>query len=125
MSADPDAPIAGQLRQRPGDQPLPTGATTEPGAHDRIIELMQQRRALGLARYGSTLQPHNGRNTAQDLVDELADGIVYAQTLGTELADLEEALRRVVMDWVPDCQAPDCACSAHAARALLAQRGAL
>lgn len=97
---EPNPEAAAGLRQRPGDQPLPvTADPAAPGAHDAIIALMQQRKALGLARYGSTLQPHTGRDTARDLIDELADGIVYAQTLATELRDLEDALLALVTVW--------------------------
>lgn len=115
------APGPGGLRHRPGDQAPPTGATTDPGAHDAIIALMQQRKALGLARYGSTLQPHNGRDTGRDLIEELADGIVYARTLQVELSDLEEAL----VDLVRAVALGETRDAWSRAKELLARRGAL
>ena len=58
---------------RPGDQPLPT-PTGGPSMHDlviadlrpeideRLITFLRQRKELGLQRYGSALQAHNGRD---------------------------------------------------------------
>ena len=88
------------LRQREGDQPLPI-PNDRPSAHDQLIAQLVARRELGLRRYGSLLQPHNGRDTGRDLVEELLDGAVYAQTLATELADLrafEQQVRAILGD---------------------------
>jgi hypothetical protein len=64
------------LRQRPGDQPLPT-----PNQHPAIADLVQAdlegRRQLGVQRYGTPLQPHNGRDALRDLYEELLDGVCY------------------------------------------------
>ena len=94
---------------RPGDQPLPT-AGTGPGMHDLVIaalrehggatlepvvELLTQRRDIGLERYGRPLQAWNGRDALRDLAEELADAIVYARQAGSEgypLAELEVSL---------------------------------
>ena len=91
--------------QRP---PVPTGG---PSMHDVVIEeltagdhvvgttgltttrrqalcrTLEQRKQLGLERYGTILQAHNGRDQLQDSVDELADGIVYTRALITEYED--------------------------------------
>lgn len=108
-----------ELRLRPGDQPLPvTDDPAAPGAHDAVIALLSARKQVGLSRYGTTLQPHNGRRTARDLVEELADGIVYAQTLEAEVNDLEELLTR----WVREYPGPAPALW-DASRELLARRG--
>lgn len=115
------------LRQRTGDQPLPV-PNGRPSAHDRLLELVAQRRQIGLDRYGSLLQPHNGRDTGRDLVEELADGAVYALTLADEAADLQEALLRLVRLWDTEPGEEKLAAMRVAfgsARALLAQRGAL
>jgi hypothetical protein len=79
------------LRQRPGDQPLPV-QTSGPGMHDLVItdmindpalrqvaEALEDRRRVGLERYGSLLQAHNGRDVLRDLAEELLDAIVYAR----------------------------------------------
>jgi hypothetical protein len=82
--------------RRPGDQPLPVPGQgrsmhdlvvedllARPGMED-IVELFRQRRALGLERYGSLLQAFNGRDAQQDLLEELADAVVYARQIREE-----------------------------------------
>lgn len=86
-----------QLRQRPGDQQLPT-PNDGPSMHDlvvadlrawtlpeevrtRAVELLEARKQLGLTRYGSLLQAHNGRDARRDLVEEIVDALVYARQL--------------------------------------------
>lgn len=83
-------PSAVLLRQRPGDQPLPT-----PNDHTDIMALVSGdvlgRRDLGISRYGTTLQPLNGRDSLQDAYDESLDKSVYLRTLMAErdaLSDL-------------------------------------
>lgn len=64
------------LRQRDGDQPLPT-----PNHHPAIVDLvtadLESRRQLGIARYGTALQPYNGRDALRDAYEELLDGACY------------------------------------------------
>lgn len=57
-------------------QPEPT-STDEPSAHDLVIVDMAARKEFGLAKYGSLLQPGNGRDNLQDLYEELLDACVY------------------------------------------------
>ncbi len=93
-------------RLRPGDQPLPT-PNGHPSIHDQVIhdllrtghpglagvaDALAARRALGLTRYGSLLQPFNGRDCLRDLLDELLDAIVYARQVVLEggVADVNE-----------------------------------
>ena len=40
-------------------------------------EVMTKRKEFGLAKYGTILQPHNGRNHLADALDEFADALVY------------------------------------------------
>jgi hypothetical protein len=83
---------------RSGDQPLPI-PNDGPGMHDLVIADLQpwnssahlrlaaeleKRRDLGMARYGSLLQAHNGRDALRDLLDECLDGIVYARQAAIE-----------------------------------------
>ena len=58
------------------DQPLPT-PNHGPSMHDLVMEDIKARKALGLRRYGSLLQPHNGRSALQDAYDEVLDLAVY------------------------------------------------
>lgn len=40
-------------------------------------EVMTKRKEFGLAKYGTILQPANGRSNLRDLLDELGDALVY------------------------------------------------
>jgi len=89
---------------RPGDQPLPV-PNDGPSMHDLVIAdldrwpeedpairdairgLLADRKRIGLERYGSLLQAHNGRNARRDLLEELADAAVYGRQLQAELGD--------------------------------------
>lgn len=42
-----------------------------------IIDEMEQRRTLGIERYGRPLTPFNGRSGLQDLKEELLDALAY------------------------------------------------
>lgn len=77
QEAEEEAATVEPLRQREGDQRLPE-PNGWPGAHSVAIRFMQARQDLGLRRYGSALQPFSGRDGLKDLIDELADGLVYA-----------------------------------------------
>jgi len=50
-------------------------------AHDLVAADLAERKAFGLAKYGQTLQAHNGRDTLQDLYEELLDATCYMRTL--------------------------------------------
>lgn len=88
------------LRQRPGDQPLPA-AGRGPLSHDLVIGSfrrsysgsamletvcaeVEERRQLGISRYGRPLQAHNGRDALLDMYQELLDGLAYGATAITE-----------------------------------------
>ncbi len=58
------------------DQPLPI-PNDGPSMHDLVIDDIASRKALGLRRYGSLLQPHNGRRALRDAYDEILDLAVY------------------------------------------------
>ncbi len=89
-------------KDRPGDQPLPV-PNDGPVMHDLlcadlearaawapaerisdIAEHVQARKQLGLDRYGSFLQAHNGRDALLDLEEELIDAAVYARQVQEE-----------------------------------------
>ena len=42
-----------------------------------VIADMEDRRRLGIARYGTPLQPHNGRDALVDAYEEALDLAVY------------------------------------------------
>lgn len=61
---------------RDGDQPLPT-TNDHPCIQDLVIADMDARKAVGLRRYGTTLQPFNGRDALRDAYEEALDLAVY------------------------------------------------
>lgn len=58
------------------DQQLPT-KNSNPIIQDMVIQDMQKRLSVGIQRYGTGLQAHNGRDMLKDLYDELMDACVY------------------------------------------------
>lgn len=79
------------LRLREGDQPLPV-LNDRPDIQSQLIADIEERRQVGIRRYGTALQPFNGRDAARDLYEELIDGAVYAKQLVVEHADMNEEL---------------------------------
>lgn len=51
-----------------------------PSAHDLLIAEVGRRKAFGIAKYGVTLQPWNGRDPLKDALDEAIDLCVYLVT---------------------------------------------
>ncbi len=64
--------------KQPGtvEQPAPI-PNDLPAVWDLVIADMQARDALGLKRYGTRLQPHNGRDALLDAYQEAQDLVVY------------------------------------------------
>ncbi|MEU9405669.1 hypothetical protein AB0E08_08180 [Streptomyces sp. NPDC048281] len=112
------------LRNRPGDQPLPTegGESVQDaliqhilshprlgaGAH-ALAAKIGERRSLGIQRYGRPLQTFNGRDAVQDLMDELLDGATYAMQVKMEIDSfntrIARALSRHTADETGQCRA--------------------
>jgi hypothetical protein len=63
------------------DQPLPT--ITEGGVcvQDEVMAYIDRRKTIGIERYGTVLQPNNGRDGLRDLFEELVDATQYAAQL--------------------------------------------
>lgn len=80
-------------KQRPGDQVLPL-INGMRDAQSQMAEDILERRSVGISRYGTPLQPFNGRNTILDLYEELLDAAVYARTLLT----MREATREMLIE---------------------------
>jgi len=49
-----------------------------------ILPLMIERRNLGIQKYGTVLQAHNGRNAFEDMLMELLDFIAYSEIINIE-----------------------------------------
>ena len=62
--------------QREGDQPPPV-PNNRPAIQDLVMQDMLARKLLGQQRYGTPLQPHNGRDMMKDLYEELLDACNY------------------------------------------------
>lgn len=61
---------------REGDQPLPT-PNDKPAIWPIVMGEMQARHELGIKRYGTPLQPNNGRDMLRDAYEEVLDLAVY------------------------------------------------
>ncbi|ADD80857.1 gp071 [Rhodococcus phage ReqiDocB7] len=61
-----------------------------------FIADMKARKEFGLKKYGTALQPHNGRNAIKDAYDEAMDLCVYLAQGQTEGVELRETLDKVV-----------------------------
>ncbi len=68
------------LRQREGDQALPI-KNDLPFMHDLVKEDMEGRKQLGIKRYGTPLQPHNGRDALRDAYEEILDHAAYLRQM--------------------------------------------
>ena len=77
------------------NQPPPI-ANDKPHIADLVIDDIRTRKAMGLKKYGTPLQPFNGRNPLEDLYDELHDAVQYCkqklieECSGTEQGDRDE-----------------------------------
>jgi hypothetical protein len=60
----------------PVEQPAPIPNDARP-VWEVVIEDMQKRDHVGRARYGTTLQPNNGRDALRDAYEEALDLAVY------------------------------------------------
>lgn len=81
-----------QLKRREGDQDLPTVNERTP-VQLLIIEDWKERLELGISRYGTGLQPFNGRNGFRDLYEELIDAVNYTRQVIEERREMAEQAR--------------------------------
>ncbi len=58
------------------DQPPPI-PSDRPAVWDLVVADMKERDQVGRARYGTPLQPHNGRDALVDAYQEALDLVVY------------------------------------------------
>ena len=83
---------------RPEDQALPVTNNTTPCQTTfltRINDEMPARLALGIQRYGTALQPFNGRDAMRDAWEEFLDLGVYLEQLHRERAVMIDLLQRI------------------------------
>ncbi|QDN94903.1 hypothetical protein FNV58_00820 (plasmid) [Streptomyces sp. RLB1-9] len=82
------------LRQRDGDQPLPTEG--QENVQDALIERIKERRALGIQRYGRPLQTFNGRNAVRDALEEALDLSTYLMQVEMEQKAVQARIRHAL-----------------------------
>lgn len=75
---------------REGDQALPSVGRQSVFAERR--RRLDEREAIGIKRYGRSLETFNGRDALRDLVDELDDAANYATQVRLEHQAVVEAL---------------------------------
>lgn len=75
-SSPPPGLLMGDVRDPNRDQVLPT-PNDGPSCHDLVILDLEERKAFGLKKYDSLLQPNNGRSMLQDAYEEVLDLAAY------------------------------------------------
>jgi hypothetical protein len=85
-------------KQREGDQVLPTGDEALVDDQQLLIDDIEERRQVGIERYGQGHRPFNGRDTFQDLYEEQLDLLVYFRSLKR----MAEASREQVIDVIAE-----------------------
>lgn len=78
------------LRQRDGDQPLPTEGRQN--VQDALIEMIKERRELGIQRYGRALQTFNGRDAVKDATEEALDLATYLMQVSLERQEVQNRI---------------------------------
>lgn len=68
---------------RPGDQPLPT-TNDQAYIQDLVIADIEERRQVGIRRYGTALQPFNNRDAFRDAYEEILDLLLYVRQVRVE-----------------------------------------
>jgi hypothetical protein len=88
-----------ELKKRPEDQPLPT-KNDSADIQSLVIADIQERRELGRKRYGTALQPFNGRSTDRDLYEELLDALMYQRQRMVEAEASVEVLAKIAYEYL-------------------------
>lgn len=89
--------VWGEVRkEREGDQVLPTGNEALVDDQQLLIDDIQERRQIGIARYGQGHRPFNGRDTLQDLYEEQLDLLVYLRSIKRMAEATQEELVEIV-----------------------------
>lgn len=82
------------LKMRPGDQPLPN-PNDLPAVQDQVIADIEERKTVGLERYGTLLQPLNGRSAMRDAYEESLDLVMYLRQIREEHRLLGDRIRNL------------------------------
>jgi hypothetical protein len=71
-----DKAVQEYMKDRPGDQPLPV-KNNRVDIQTLVTNDITERRKLGIERYGTALQAHNGRDMLRDAYEEALDLTIY------------------------------------------------
>lgn len=82
------------MHKPPAEQPPPTPNAGEP-IWEMVREDMRQRDHVGLKRYRTRLQAHNGRDALRDAYEEALDLCVYLRQEIEERLDLRKEIARL------------------------------
>lgn len=102
-------------------QPAPK-PNDRPAAWGLVMQDMSERDAFGMAKYGTRLQPFNGRDALVDAYQEALDLVVYLRTAIYERDNQpampasfgqQNQLSGGPMIRCPDCSAEHCPCVAR------------
>jgi hypothetical protein len=75
------------------EQPMPT-VNDSPSVQSMVIADLQVRLQVGISRYGTGLQPFNGRDGLRDLYEELLDAATYIRQVIAERDQLAALPKR-------------------------------
>lgn len=75
-----DGPLVLRTLLEAAEQPAPT-KNDRPAVWDLVKADFDARDELGAKRYGTRLQPHNGRDALRDMYEEILDAAVYARQM--------------------------------------------
>lgn len=76
-------------------QPTPT-TSNRASAHDLVIADLNERKAMGLKKYNTLLQPMNGRDSLVDAYQEVLDLAAYLRNEIAERQELRAEIRRLL-----------------------------
>jgi hypothetical protein len=91
VRAGPDAPTVAPFAA-PVAAPQPPPRPGRGSVVDDLVVLLQARREFGKRKYGTELQPFNGRDAYVDALQELVDLLQYLHQAQMERAQLEQDL---------------------------------
>ena len=79
--------VIGERTERADEsQPMPTASEESQSVQDALIRMIEERRRVGVKRYGTALMTHNGRDALQDALEEAVDLATYLMQMVMERA---------------------------------------
>ena len=66
-----------------------------PCIQDLVIADIEKRKEIGIERYGTTLQPFNGRDSGRDAYEEALDLVQYMKQMTIEFKKVIEVMHKI------------------------------